>query len=151
MKRIIFFVVMFAMIFSSCEAQKKEKEKNSDNIKTAPKTNIIVNKEYDDNGNLIKYDSTYTYYYSNIEGNPELKDSILNQFKNTFNDKYFFSDEPFFDNLFFNDSLLMYDFYKEDFFTKRFNDNMKMMEQLFMQMDSVKNQFFLQQQFDKKK
>jgi hypothetical protein len=145
----MFLVVVFAMFFSSCEAQKKEKEDNK--TQNTPKTNIIVNKEYDDNGNLIRYDSTYTYYYSNIEENPELKDSILDVFKNTFNEKYFFSDEPFFENLFFNDSLMMYDFYKEDFFTKRFHDNMQMMEQLFMQMDSVKNSFFLQQQFDTKK
>jgi hypothetical protein len=142
MKKIIFFITVVAIIFNSCNAQKKGNKKNNDNVKNIPKTNIVVNKEYDDNGDLIKYDSVYTYYYSNIEGNPKLEDSILNKFKSTFNDKYFFSNEPFFDNLFFNDSLLIYDFYKEDFFTKRFYDNMQMMEQLFMQMDSVKNHFF---------
>ncbi len=41
-----------------------------------PKEDIKVNKEYDENGYLIRYDSTYTYYYSNIEGDEIVADSI---------------------------------------------------------------------------
>ncbi|MCB4234259.1 hypothetical protein LDL59_01710 [Kaistella anthropi] len=46
-----------------------------------PIEDIKVNKEYDENGNLIRYDSTYTYYYSNIEGDEIAADSIFNNFR----------------------------------------------------------------------
>ena len=110
-----------------------------------PKTNIIVNKEYDDKGNLIRYDSTYSSYYSNIETNKLLGDSVLNNFKNYFNQSYGFSNQPYFNNFFFEDSLLKYDFYKRDFFSNRFENNMEHMDKLFMEMDSLKNSFFYQQ------
>jgi len=110
-----------------------------------PKTNIIVNKEYDDKGNLIRYDSTYSSYYSNIETNKHLGDSVFNNFKNYFNQSYVFSNQPYFNNFFFEDSLLKYDFYKRDFFSDRFQNNMDHMDKLFMEMDSLKNSFFYQQ------
>lgn len=46
---------------------------------------------------------------------------------------------------FFEDSLLKYDFYKNDFFHERFMNNMQQMERLFWEMDSIKNKFFMEQ------
>ena len=111
-------------------------------MSNAPKTNIRVNKEYDKNGNLIRYDSTYSYFYSNTINNDSIRDSIYENFKNHFNRNYFFSNEPFFDNLFFQDSLLKYDFYKKDFFYDRFRQNMGRMDRLFREMDSLKNNYY---------
>ena len=58
-------------LISSCTAQtKKDEDKNKIEIskeKIKPKISYKVNKEYDENGNLIKLDSTYSYYYSNID------------------------------------------------------------------------------------
>jgi hypothetical protein len=110
-----------------------------------PKEDIKVNKEYDENGNLIRYDSTYTYYYSNIEGDEIAADSIFNNFRNMFEDNYSFSTTPYFNDLFFEDSLLKYDFYKNDFFHERFMNNMQQMERLFWEMDSIENKFFMEQ------
>ena len=110
-----------------------------------PKEDIKVNKEYDENGNLIRYDSTYTYYDSNIEGDEIAADSIFNNFRNMFEDNYSFSTTPYFNDLFFEDSLLKYDFYKNDFFHERFMNNMQQMERLFWEMDSIENKFFMEQ------
>ena len=110
-----------------------------------PKEDIKVNKEYDENGNLIRYDSTYTYYYSNIEGDEIAADSIFNNFRNMFEDNYSFSTTPYFNDLFFEDSLLKYDFYKNDFFHERFMNNMQQMERLFWEMDSIENKFTMEQ------
>jgi len=113
------------------------------------KKTIKVVLKYDENGNLIRYDSSYSYYYSNIENDTLLRDSIFDQFRFHFNQKYFFSEEPFFNDLFFQDSLLKFDFYKNDFFSNRFRSNMEHIDRLFNEMDSIKNQFFMDQFKDK--
>lgn len=110
-----------------------------------PIEDIKVNKEYDENGNLIRYDSTYTYYDSNIEGDEIAADSIFNNFRNMFENNYSFSTTPYFNDLFFEDSLLKYDFYKNDFFHERFMNNMQQMERLFWEMDSIGNKFSMEQ------
>ncbi|QQT63573.1 hypothetical protein I6I97_07250 [Sphingobacterium multivorum] len=110
-----------------------------------PKEDIKVNKEYDENGYLIRYDSTYTYYYSNIEGDEIVADNIFNNFRNMFENNYSFSTMPYFNDLFFEDSLLKYGFYKNDFFHERFMNNMQQMERLFWEMDSIKNKFSMEQ------
>jgi len=116
---------------------------NQETVK--PNQNIVVNKEYDDNGNLIKYDSTYSYFYSSIKQDSILEDSIFNNFMNHFNQSYTFSNQPFFKNFFFEDSLLMFDFYKKDFFYERFRNNMERLDSLFRDMDIMKNDFFRKQ------
>jgi len=123
----------------------KKNEKDKDLSQNLPQTNIKVNKEYDKNGNIIKYDSTYSAYYSNIKGDTLLRDSIFDNFKIQFNEKYFFSTQPYFNNFFFTDSLLGYDFYKKDFFYHRFRNNTNYMDKLFHEMDSIKNSFYSQQ------
>jgi hypothetical protein len=140
MKQIFIAVLVVSMTLFSCSGQTKNKEnKVKDNL---PQTNIKVNKEYDKNGNIVKYDSSYSSYYSNIKGDTVLKDSIFRDFKNQFNQSYFFSSKPYFKNFFFEDSLLKYDFYKKDFFYNRFRQNMERMDSLFRGMDIMKNDFF---------
>ena len=149
MKNLTILAMLFFFLFSSCDAQTDQKKGKTDQ-KNLPKTDIKVNKEYDESGNLIRFDSTYTYYYSNIENNEALNDSIFDAFKNSFNSFYPFSFKPFFEDFFFEDSLLIYDFYKEDFFEQRFLQNMQRMELLFKEIDSMKNDFFGNQFLNKK-
>ena len=153
-KWIIMFIAV-SSVFWGCNGQEVKKDKTkklNDSILVAanqPKEDIKVNKEYDKDGNLIRYDSTYTYYYSNIEGNKTTADSIFNHFQTMFEQNYPFSVKPYFHHLFFQDSMLQYDFYKNDFFYKRFIKNRQQMDKLFREMDSVKNKFFMEQ-FPKK-
>lgn len=146
MKKILLLVFAALLNFSSYSREKEEINNKKNNEKSCqPQSNIIVNKEYDDNGNLIRYDSTYSYYYSSTEEDTVLRDSIFNDFKNYFNNQYLFSGKPFFEDFFFEDSLLFYDFYKDDFFLKRYQFNMEKMYELFWEMDSIKNDFFMDQ------
>jgi len=137
--------IVISMSLNSCNGQEKKQSSEIKGDQAMPQTNIKVNKQYDKNGNLVKYDSTYSYYYSNIISDKKLGDSIFNNFKNHFNQQYFFSKEPFFNSSFFEDSLLKYDFYKKDFFRDRFRNNMARMDSLFWGMDSMKNSFFNKQ------
>jgi len=150
MKRTWMLFIAVTLILSSCNGQEKQtsNDKLSD-AKNAPKEDIVVNKKYDEQGNLIKYDSTYTYYYSNIENDTIAEDSIFTNFRKMFELEYPFSYKPYFNDLFFQDSLMKYDFYKEDFFTERFRQNLEQTEKIFREMDSIKNQFF-NEQFQKK-
>jgi hypothetical protein len=149
MKRIGLIVLAFILILSSCNGQ-SQKEKKVTADKNVPKTDIKVNKEYDKDGNLIRYDSTYSSFYSNIINDTILGDSIFNNFKSQFNQSYFFSQKPYFNDFFFQDSLLKYDFYRNDFFSNRFKNNMQRMDKLFMEMDSIKNYYYQHQFSDPK-
>lgn len=143
MVRFLILVIALSLSMQGCNGQKQEDKTEAN--KNIPKTNIKVNKEYDEDGNLVRYDSTYSYFYSNIENETIKQDSIFNLFKNNFNQRYFFSDEPYFNDFFFEDSLLRYDFYKQDFFMNRFKDNMRRMDSLFWGMDAWKDEFFKNQ------
>lgn len=150
MKRTWILFIAVTIVLSSCNGQEKQNKNDKlSDVQNAPKENVKVNKEYDEDGNLISYDSTYTYFYSNIKNDRLAEDSIFNNFRNMFESKYPFSYKPYFNDLFFEDSLMKYDFYKEDFFTKRFLQNMEQAEKMFQEMDSVKNKYFMKQ-FPKK-
>jgi hypothetical protein len=141
MARVHIVTIALSVTLITCNGQtNKKNETDKDTAK--PQTSIKVDKQYDSNGNLIKYDSSYSYYYSNIKDDKNKSDSILGNFKNQFNKKYSFSTDPYFNDFFFQDSLLKYDFYKKDFFLQRFRNNMRMMDSLFWGMDSLKNNFF---------
>ncbi|MEZ5084626.1 MAG: hypothetical protein R2750_14470 [Bacteroidales bacterium] len=142
MIRIGIIALALSFLITGCNGQTKQETKNRKTDASNPETNIRVNKEYDENGNLIRYDSSYSYFYSNIENDTTLEDSVFLNFRNYFNNRYRFSNEPFFDNYFFEDSLLHYDFFKHDFFSNRFRRNMEYMDLLFREMDSMKNSFF---------
>jgi hypothetical protein len=133
--------IALSVTLISCNGQTNKLSEN-DTSTSRPQTNIKVDKQYDSNGNLIKYDSSYSQYYSNIKDDKNRRDSIFSNFKNQFNRKYFFSNDPYFNDFFFQDSLLKYDFYRKDFFLNRFRNNMTMMDSLFRGMDSLKNSFF---------
>jgi hypothetical protein len=143
MRHLITIALALSITLLSCTGQTKNAEKQK--VNNLPQTNIKVNKEYDKNGNIIKYDSTYSSFYSNIRADSILRDSIFKNFKKQFNRSYFFSNQPYFRDFFFTDSLLRYDFYKKDFFFNRYRNNMNRMDSLFREMDVMKDDFFNKQ------
>jgi hypothetical protein len=143
MKRILILMSVSLLILSSCtNGQKIEEHKISEDSVFTPETKIKLNKEYDKNGNLIEYDSSYSEFHSNIKGNTQMRDSIFMNFKSFFHQSFPFSNREYFNDLFFNDTLLLYDFYKKDFFGKRFDLNRDKMNELFRELDSVKNEYY---------
>lgn len=145
MIRMEILAIAISFLINGCNGQINQEKAVASSDTLKPFTDIKVNKEYDEYGNLIRYDSSYSYYYSNIESDTLLGDSIVKDFRNYFNKRYGFSNEPFFNDYFFEDSLLQYDFYKNDFFLNRFQRNMEYMDRLFGEMDSIKNRFFYRQ------
>ena len=145
MLRNVLIVVAISFFMTGCNGQTKKEDNQSKTDKNKPQVSINVKRQFDKNGNLEKFDSTYSSFYSNVRNDTLLRDSILKNFKDTFNQKYSFSKEPFFNDFFFQDSSFNNDFYKKDFFINRFRENMKHMDNLFLGMDSLKNDFFERQ------
>lgn len=140
MKQIVMVAVAVFLGYLNCNGQIADNDTTKG--KNSPKTNIKVNKEYDDQGNLIRYDSTYSYSYSNMDNDSIPNDSIFSLFRDRFNHQFSFSEDPFFKDFFFQDSVMKDEFFNDDFFMKRFKQNMEQMDNLFQEMDSVKNDFY---------
>ena len=136
-----------ALSFFNCQGQ-NNKEKINDKVKKdtiKPQTKIKVNKKYDEFGNLIALDSTYSYFYSNIKGDSILERDVFNQFKFGFN-KQFTPLDSLFTNDFFNSSPFnKNDFYTDNFFKNSFKSHQKRIDKILQQMDSVKNSFYKNQ------
>ncbi|HBF87088.1 MAG TPA: hypothetical protein DDX39_00490 [Bacteroidales bacterium] len=132
MKRnILVFVFSFAII-NVCMSQSsldKNLPKNAN-----PQTNVEVNKEYDENGNLTRYDSTYTYFYSSSGDETFMNDSVFIDFQKHFNQPFGFANEPFFNNRFFQDSIIEKNFNHDDCFESQIKQNMEMFNILYNEM-----------------
>jgi hypothetical protein len=144
-------LIIGSLILASCHEKtngqdsntiKKDRASVAEDSLNNPKVNIKVNRRYDDKGNLIGFDSTYSSYYSNIGKDSAQMDSLMNSFDRYFNRNHssFFRNE--FTPLFFNDSLRYPDFFHNDFFMKRYELNDQYMRDMMNRMDSIKNRFY---------
>ena len=103
MKRMLLYVLILFVGFSSANAQQEQAK---------PEEKTIVNKEFDENGNLIKYDSTFVWSWSG--------DSAF-QFDFPMNDFFAGKNFPGFDEM-FSDSVFTHpnfnfgQFNNEEFF-----------------------------------
>jgi hypothetical protein len=110
-----------------------------------PKVYIKVNKRYDDKGKEIGFDSTYTSYYSNIQGDTVGMDSLMGSFDRYFKRDHSMMFDKQFNSLFFNDSARYPDFFHNDFFMKRYELNDHYLRDMMNRMDSIKNHFYFEQ------
>jgi len=153
------FLIILSFLFSSCNeksngqdrAELKQERLQAQDSTNKPKVNIKVNKHYDDKGNVIGFDSTYTSYYSNVQGDTARMDSLMHSFDKYFKRDHFsfFNDE--FDRMFFSDSLRYPDFFHKDFFMKRYELNDHYLRDMMERMDSIKNRFYQQRSEANKK
>lgn len=132
-----------AFSFSNCQSQNNNVKTNNEVIKDTikPQTKIKVNKQYDEFGNLIAVDSTYTSFYSNIKGDSISEREIFSKFKSNF-DNQFQDFDSFFNRDIFKDSPFTNDFYTDDFFKNSFKSNQKQIDKMLKRMDSLKNNFY---------
>ncbi len=145
----LFLLLSIPFFVVSCNAQSGEKrmaEPSSGQDSIQPKVDVRVNKQYDENGNLIAYDSVYFWSYTNKTGEPvEVDiDSVLSQFKPMIDMRF----PDFFDhhqNDFFGDSLFYHGFLAPDYFMDRWQHDMMQMNRMMREMDSLKQLFFREQ------
>ena len=149
MKKVI-MMMLLSFLAGGCNGQKKQNEKSTKQAASIdtiakPKVDVRVNKKYDNTGNLVQYDSTYSYFYSSPGfKNSISSDSLFSNLKTPLRNDYKGLLDDNMNSIFFNDSLFKYDFYNNDYFSKRFQLNMLRFENMFKRMDSIKSDLFRQ-------
>ncbi|MCG2461218.1 hypothetical protein K8352_10700 [Flavobacteriaceae bacterium F89] len=119
-----------------------QSQKYSDSLSPKPKVEWKVNKKYDENGNVIGYDSIYSWSYSN-HGNvpPEMNaDSIMQSFRSFSNDNFpsFWEDQDL-DHIFPVDSIMKRNFSMDRFFNQGNIKGFPNMDEWMQKMDSLRN------------
>src|ERR1051325_6468040 len=90
LSRSILFTLLtaVALVGTSCRhdtrgqdrASLQEDNRAGSDSTNQPKVNIQVNRKYDEKGNMVAFDSTYSTYYSNIKGDTSRMDSLMQKF-----------------------------------------------------------------------
>lgn len=155
---VLFFLSILMCV--SCNGQKNEKSKTEiakkgDTLVTQPKGVWRVDKEFDENGNLIRYDSIYSWSsQANIDKMDLMnKDSLLQSFKSKFfTDFSVFEDEGF-EDIFAKDSLFSDRYFNKKFFESEFGKDFMDIDKLRQQMLERQREFLekYQSEFNKPK
>ncbi|AJR02933.1 hypothetical protein [Siansivirga zeaxanthinifaciens] len=111
-------LVMASILSVGCQSQSKKpdvalQQEQSQKIQQEPKGSWKVDKEFDENGNLIKYDSIYSWSSHN-------NDRIQQSFKSHIFKGFSGAEQDEFTRLFPQDSLFSNPFFKDDFFDSDF-------------------------------
>ena len=140
MKNLILVLLILTVCFLGANAQQKQSK---------PEEKSIVNKEFDENGNLIKYDSTFVWSWSG--------DSAF-QFEFPENDFNFpdfgemFSDSVFSHHFeFFSDSSFVFPFdfessFNNNFFSKEFGQMQEELQRHLGELNLQQHQFETEEQ-----
>ncbi|NRD24244.1 hypothetical protein HNV10_13375 [Winogradskyella litoriviva] len=141
------FILLFMVISLnvSCNGQNNEgnktlKKESDEKIAEVPEGSWKVDKEFDENGNLIRYDSIYSWS-SNVKYNDLSsydKDSLMQSFKSRFFTNYSRFENKGFENIFSQDSLFSKRFFNDDFFESPFGKD-------FMDIDKIRQQMIERQ------
>lgn len=130
------------MLSVSCNGQKNEtiKKENKSNIVEEPKGTWKVDKEFDENGNLIRYDSIYSWSSSSKFDNLSSVDrgSLIQSFKSRFYANYSGFENQGFEDVFSRDSLFSKHYFNEDIFGSNFGND-------FMDIDKLRQQMIARQ------
>lgn len=144
-KYVLLFMV--GLLSSSCMGQKNEQKteiKESDEkLVKQPKGTWKVDKEFDENGNLIRYDSVYSWSSSGKFDNLSMsnKDSLMQSFKSRFFKNYSGFENEGFEDVFSQDSLFSRRFFNDDFFGSNFGNDLMDIDKLREQMITRQKQF----------
>jgi len=144
--RFVLIIMMGVIALTSCRDKEAKqaagtRQDSTSQADTLPKptTDISVNRRYDDKGNLIGFDSTYTSYYSNIPGDTTKINSLLKPF-----DPYFGKNHASWFNNRVN-SLLDDPFFDDRYSIKRNRLNGPSRRGLIYRKDSINNWFYRDQ------
>jgi len=145
MKKTMIFSVILSFMLVSCNGQNNTERTSQKKDTIKPEIDIKVHKEYDDDGNLIRVDSSYTYFYSNIKNDSLLEKEIFDRFKLNFKGHFPLLDSLFMEDFYINEPFNIENFYTDEFFKNNFKLNQKRIDDILRQMDSLKNSYYNKQ------
>ncbi len=146
MKKLI-VLVGAALLSTACNSQEHSKDKafneaNPD-VTEQPKGSWKVNREFDENGNLTRYDSIYSWSSTDSTRNWNLqdRDSLLQSFRSSFRSYFSGADTLGYPGFQANDSLFMKGFFNDDFFESDFGRDFMDLDQIHKRMESMHREF----------
>ena len=142
MKKAIIFTVFVSFMLASCNGQNSLEQTSEKKDTIKPKVDISVQKEYDEDGNLISVDSTYSYFYSNIKNDSLLEKEIFDRFKQNFKGQFRLLDSLFMEDFYIDEPFNLGNFYTDEFFKNNFKFHQKSIDDMLKEMDSLKNSFY---------
>ncbi|MEW4923800.1 hypothetical protein [Algibacter sp. 2305UL17-15] len=131
-------LLMVGLFSLSCNSQKKE-----ETVAEQPEGTWKVEKEFDENGNLIRYDSIYSWSSDGKwDGISSLdKDSLLQSFESKFYRNFSHFKNEGFDDVFTKDSLFSNHFFNDDFFKSDFGKDFIDIDKIRQRMIERQKQF----------
>jgi hypothetical protein len=115
--------------------------------KPNPDIQVRVNKTFDEKGNVIGYDSTYSYVYNYSDSNMNTaqEDSTISEFKNNFPENFRMNIDRGFDNdPLLNDPALSFRNSGSNDFIQQFKAEIAEFEQTLARLDSLNRQLLSQ-------
>ncbi|SRR5690606_11597748 len=146
----IFSILLISLFCFGCNGQlKKEDNKNADRdgtVQNPPEGEWKVNREYDENGNLIRYDSIYSWSSSDHlkKLGPMDRDSLLQAFRSRFSEHFSAFDHDGFPGLMAGDSLFEKRFFEDDFFASPLGRDFMDLEAVHKRMEEMQRKFLEQ-------
>ena len=144
-KYVLFF--MIGLLSISCNGQKNEQKtetiESEGKLIEQPKGTWKVDKQFDENGNLIRYDSIYSWSSNGKFDNFSMsdKDSLMQSFKSRFFKNYSGFENQWFESVFSQDSLFSKRFFNDDFFGSNFGNELMEIDKLMQQMRARQKEF----------
>ncbi|MDX1279005.1 hypothetical protein [Oceanihabitans sediminis] len=143
--KIYISLCLISLLSISCNSQNKNLENTEakyDNQKIIqePKGSWKVDKEFDENGNLIRYDSIYSWSSQDKYNKLSIsqRDSLIQSFKSKFFTNFLELKNQGFEDIFANDSLVSNYFFNDSFFESNFGSD-------FMDINNIKKQLIARQ------
>lgn len=146
-------LLMATLLSSGCNSQenKSKKEANPKEVETeTPKGSWKVNREFDKDGNLVRYDSIYSWSSSRTMNELATldRDSILKSMKSKFYNNFsqFDFEKEGFGDMFEEDSLFTKHLFNDEFFENQFGQDFMDLNQMHERMQAMQKQFLEQYQ-----
>jgi len=143
-----FLLFMIGLLSGSCNSQKNDTEKteikeSEGTVVEQPKGSWKVDKEFDDDGNLIRYDSIYSWSSNGKLNNLSTvdEDSLLQAFKSRFFTNFSDFKNNGFNDVFSKDSLFSKHYFNDDFFGSDFGKDYMDIDKITQQMIARQKKF----------
>ncbi|SHJ81248.1 hypothetical protein SAMN04487911_14013 [Arenibacter nanhaiticus] len=138
-------LLLTALLSTGCNSQESNISKDEKVGSEPPKGSWKVHREFNDDGELIRYDSIYTWSSENSlnELGSLDRDSILQSMQSRFykNFSQFDFDKEGFGRMFGEDSLFIKRFFNEDFFQNEFGKDFMDLDKMYQRMEARRKQF----------
>lgn len=145
MKRIRNVILSALFLLAGIAAHAQILQPDSLNNKTSkPQIRIKVKKVYDKNGNIVRYDSTYTWTYNSQNGEKSIRvDSLMSHFIPFFRENLPGSLSEVFGNpnIDLNDSAMMMNFFNNDHFFDQWQRKVFDVNREMRALDSLRMEF----------